>query len=357
MAGPSTSSSPSKNSRSASTADNMRAIVESSPQKPPLILLVGPTASGKTRLAVELAEALPGEVINADSMQVFRGLDVGTDKPSAADRARVRFHAVDIIDPGDSFDAARFAELGAETVQDIHSRGKIALAAGGTGLYQRALRFGLVEVPACSDEIRAVLRERRDLEGVEALYDELRRVDPETAARIHSNDWVRVERALEVYTLTGRKMSDAQEAHGFAEERFRSCLVGCARPRELLYQGIEQRLDEMWSGGLIAETEKLLSAGLSREVLPLKALGYRHAAAMLCNEMRSDEALEGAKRDTKRFAKRQLTWYRKEPGITWLRSPLSATEVRTLTERLRAQAEQGTPVDWTGLPVEDVSTL
>lgn len=286
----------------------------------PLVAIVGPTASGKTGLALALAERLPAEIINVDSMQVFRSLDVGSDKPTQAMRARVPFHLVDVVDPGEPMDAATFASRADEAIAGILGRGRVPLAAGGTGLYHRALRQGLVEGPGRDDALREALRKERDAHGVEAMHARLAEVDPATAAKLHPRDWVRIERALEIHTLTGKPLGALHAAHGgrTAPQRYRSVVIGCARPRAELHARIEQRLGEMWRGGLIEETQALLEAGFTLETLPLKALGYAHAARMLSGELSSEQALELAVRDTRRFARRQLTWFRAEPQTVWL---------------------------------------
>jgi tRNA dimethylallyltransferase len=302
----------------------------------PLISIVGPTASGKTSLGVELAARLEGELLNVDSMQVFRGLDVGTDKPTASQQQRVRIHGIDLIDPGESFDAASFADLGWRVISEASRCQVPVIAAGGTGLYHRALNHGLVDVPGRQQELRAALNARREEEGIEALYQELMQHDPDAAARIHPNDWVRIERALELYASTGLLPSSLRAEHGFREYRFRQLTFGCFRPREELYSGIEQRLEQMWRTGLLEETQCLLEQALDPERLPLKALGYRHAAAYLRGEWSRDEALALAKRDTKRYAKRQLTWYRACADVVWLRVPLDEKALQRLAEVVSA---------------------
>jgi len=301
----------------------------------PLLAVVGPTASGKTSLGVELGAAVGGELINIDSMQVFRGLDVGTDKPTPAQRSRVPFHLVDVLEPGELFDAATCARLGGAAAEAIWARGRIPIAAGGTGLYHRALRHGLIDAPPRDDAFRAGLRARREAEGIEALYAELDRLDPDAAAAIKPTDWVRIERALEVQHLTGATISSAHAQHGFGPERFRCWTIGCFRPREELYAGIESRLEQMWTSGLLDETRALLDRGFSLDVLPLKALGYRHAALFLRGELGRDEALALAKRDTKRFAKRQLTWFRADRSVCWLRVPLEQAALQRLAAAVR----------------------
>lgn len=290
---------------------------------PKIIQIVGPTASGKTNFSVRLAEALGGEMINVDSMQVYRPLAVGTDKPTAAQCARVPIHGIDLIDFGPPMDASEFAEYARQKIREIASRGRCCIVSGGTGLYHRALVHGLIEAPARNDAVRAELRAERDRVGIPAMYARLCDVDPVAAGRIYAQDWVRIERALEVYMTTGKRLSESQDAHGFKTSFVSRLAFGCTAERAVLYAKIERRLDEMWHSGLIEETQAMLDAGLDADQLPLKALGYRQAAMYLRGECSDAEALELAKRETRRFAKRQLTWFRADSEIEWLKMPLS----------------------------------
>jgi len=318
-----------------------------------IIAIVGPTASGKTGLAVELAERIGGEIINVDSMQVYRDLDVGTDKPTAAQRTRVPFHCVDIVEPGMQLDAARFAALADDAIGRITARGHAPIAAGGTGLYHRALRFGLVEGPGRDDAIRTQLRAERDAAGGSAaMHERLAQIDPRAAARTHPNDWVRIERALEVHRLTGQTLSSLHDEHDSAAPRYRTLALGCHRPRGRLYERINSRLDEMWRTGLVAETRDLLERELPLDELPLKALGYSHAARMLTGQLDEEEALRLAKRDTRRFAKRQLTWFRRDEETVWLALDLDRSALEELAARVR-DFLAGAPFVSDDLPVVD----
>ena len=303
---------------------------------PKIIQVVGPTASGKTNFSVRLAEALGGELINVDSMQVYRPLAVGTDKPTAAQCARVPIHGVDLIDFGPPMDASEFAEYARAKISEIHARGRCCVISGGTGLYHRAIVHGLIAAPARNDDVRAALRAERDQIGIAAMYARLQAVDPVAAGRIYAQDWVRIERALEVYMTTGTRLSESQDAHGFRTAYVSRLAFGCTAERPVLYAKIERRLEEMWQGGIIEETQAMLDAGLEPEQLPLKALGYRQAAMFLRGECTSAEALELAKRETRRFAKRQLTWFRADPEVEWLEMPLSDEAFEQVSERCRA---------------------
>lgn len=303
---------------------------------PKIIQVVGPTASGKTGFSVRLAEALGGELINVDSMQVYRPLAVGTDKPTAAQCARVPIHGIDLIDFGPPMDASEFAEYARARIREIHARARCCIVSGGTGLYHRAIVHGLIEAPARNDEVRAQLRAERDALGIEVMYARLREVDPVAAERIYPQDWVRIERSLEVYMTTGKRLSESQDAHGFKTAFVDRLAFGCTAERPELYAKIERRLDEMWRSGLIEETQAMLDAGLDASQLPLKALGYRQAAMYLCGECSEAEALELAKRETRRFAKRQLTWFRADPEIEWLNMPLTEEGFEDVCARCRA---------------------
>jgi len=288
---------------------------------PKLLVICGPTASGKSDLALRLAEQLDAEIINADSMQVYRGMDIGTAKPSAEERARVPHHLIDIIQPDQPFSAADFAEAADAAIRDINARGKRPIVAGGTGLYIRSLLKGLVDSPAGTNEVRqdlmAEVRERGNL----AMLEELRRVDPELAGRIHPNNLVRVIRALEVFRTTGIPLSRYQQAHAFSEQRYRSLQVGIQVERPLLYSRIDERVNRMMEQGLLQEVQQLLNAGFGSELKAMRAIGYKEMTAHLAGEYTLDEAVRLIKRDTRHYAKRQLTWFNADQDILWLEYP------------------------------------
>lgn len=306
-----------------------------------IIQVVGPTACGKTNFSVALGAALGAEMINVDSMQVYKDLAIGTDKPSIDQQKMLPIHGIDMIPLGPPMDAAAFAAYADKTLQSIAERGKPALISGGTGLYHRAIIHGILEAPSRDDAIRARLRAERDDIGQPAMFEKLRLVDPEAANKIMPTDWVRIERALEVFEMTGRKLSEQQAEHGFKETRYERLCLGCWRPREELYSKIEKRLDEMWATGIVDETRKLLDAGLPTNELPVKALGYKQAAAAILGECSFEQALDDAKRETRRFAKRQLTWFRADKQTHWINLPLSnaqfALVVRACTDFLNGK--------------------
>lgn len=285
--------------------------------RPPLLIIVGPTAVGKTGLAIGLARRFDAEIVGADSVQIYRGLDVGSAKPTPEEQAQARHHMVDVADPTEQFSAARFAEMADVAIADITGRGKRVILAGGTGLYVRALLHGLATAPPADEEIRANLRGQWDEQGPAVMHKRLAAMDPAAASRLHPNDRQRVLRALEVCQATGRPLSDWQAEHQFRELRYRHALVGLDRPRQELYKRIELRSRLMWDGGLVEETKALLDAGTSPDAHGLDSLGYRQAVAFLRSGMGREEAIAETIKQTKAYAKRQLTWFRGMDGIKW----------------------------------------
>lgn len=282
-----------------------------------LVVIGGPTGSGKSDLAVRLAEEVGGEIVNADSMQVYRGMDVGTAKPPDDDRARVPHHLLDIVSPDQDFTASDFRREASAAIEGIVARGKKAIVVGGTGLYIRALIDGLVDSPTGDPELR------RQFDGVpgEELLARLTLVDPETASRLHANDRVRLVRALEVYTQTGRPISALRSEHAFSGDYYDVMKLAIRVEREELYRRIELRVEKMLQDGLVEEVRSLLARGYGRELKAMRSIGYKEIAAHLSGEMTLDEAVTLIKRDTRRYAKRQMTWFSKENEIYWLEYP------------------------------------
>ncbi len=281
-----------------------------------LIVLSGPTASGKTDAALALARRLPLEIVNADSMQVYRGMDIGTAKPAAAAREEVPHHLVDVADPDEEYSAGRFVAEADAAIRGILSRGRFPLVAGGTGMYIRALRRGLDPLPS-DPAVRAGLSRRWEEEGGAALHAELARLDPRAAARIHPADRVRVIRALEIAAVSGRPPSALRVSWGGAG-RYPVLFVALDPGREAMYARIERRVDAMIRAGLVEEVRGLLSRGYGPELRPMGALGYRHMVSHLVRGVPLDAAAAAMKRDTRRYAKRQMTWLLSEPDIRWL---------------------------------------
>jgi len=281
---------------------------------PEIILLSGPTASGKSALALSLTATYPLEIVNADSMQVYRYLDIGTAKPTAQERRQVPHHLIDVVDPDEPYNAARFAAEAAGVIRKILSRGKIPLLVGGTGLYLRALLRGLDPVSA-DPQVRAALDRRWTQEGGAVLHAELARVDPETAGRIHPADRIRVVRALEIARLGGVPPSAARSAWTAGRREYRSLFLALWPERESLYRRIDERTERMFRKGLLNEVREVLDRGYGRELKPMKGLGYRQAVAHLLDGLPVAEALESTKRDTRRYAKRQVTWLSSEQDV------------------------------------------
>ncbi len=305
----------------------MPARIPCSAVKPRVIVICGPTATGKTAVGIELAAALGGEIISADSMQVYRYLDIGTAKPTAAELAAAPHHLIDIVDPDEPFDAARYAALAREQVRAQHREGRVPLVVGGTGLYIKALLHGLFGSEAGDPAVRRRLAAEAAAAGIASLHARLAACDPQTAARLHPNDTARVLRALEVFEVTGRPISAFHRTHRFAEDPFEALLIGLDVARERLYERIDRRVEAMLAAGFEEEVRGLLERGYGPELKPMQSIGYSHLCAMLAGRVDREEAVRTLKRDTRRFAKRQLTWFRATPGIIWL-PPDAAGEIQ-----------------------------
>jgi tRNA dimethylallyltransferase len=292
------------------------------PERINLVIIQGPTASGKSELAVRLAQSYSGEIVNADSMQIYRGMDIGTAKPCRDMLDRVPHHLLGIIDPDQPFSAADFRREAERAIRDIHGRGKNVFVVGGTGLYIKALTGGLVDSPGGNEELRQELkRVARDFGNLE-LYDRLVRVDPDTADKLHPNDLLRIIRALEVYEMTGRPASELRSRHRFSDRGGFCCLkLGITVDRTELYGRIDARVDWMFEHGLVEEVRGLLAKGYSTQLKSMQSLGYRQVSAYLAGEYSFDEAASLIKRDTRRYAKRQMTWFRKDVEIKWFEYP------------------------------------
>ncbi len=288
-----------------------------SPFRQRLLALAGPTAVGKSEVAIQLAEQLGGEIISVDSMQVYRGLDIGTAKPSKESRTRVRHHLLDIVDITSSFDAAQFVRLAQRAIEEISSRGKIPILCGGTGLYFKALFQGLGTAPAGSAQLRSEL----EATPVSQLLAELAKRDPEAYARIDRNNKRRVVRAIEVIRLTGqpysRQRADWSKSSG--EVQPTAPVYGLARSPEDLHRRIEVRVDAMFKAGLVAETQGLLKAGLEQSRTASQALGYRQVIEYLQGLRSLADTIALIKTRTRQFANRQMTWFRRQLPVQWIK--------------------------------------
>ena len=285
-----------------------------------LIALAGPTASGKTALALGAARVLQGEIVNCDSMQLYKHLDIGTAKPSPEERALVSHHLYDMLEPDEVYSAGRYMVEARRVCSEIAARGRVPVVAGGTGLYLRALLEGVFEGPGRSEDLRARLHRIADRKGSAWLHGLLRRRDPIAAARIQPGDRVRIVRALEVYFATGQSITSLQPARA-PLRGFRVIKLGLNLPRSELYARINRRVDRMFQTGLVEEVERLLHQGFQPDNKAFEALGYRHVVAFLAGTVSLEEARELTARDTRRYAKRQLTWFRRDQEMNWIEFP------------------------------------
>ena len=285
----------------------------------PLVILVGPTAVGKTAASIGLAKALNGEIISGDSMQIFRGLDIGTAKITKEEMQGVPHHLIDIKEPWETFSVAEFKRLADEAIADIHDRGKMPIIVGGTGFYINSVLYEYHFGEADTDEAyRAELEQYAEAHGNEALWNILQEKDPDSAAKLHSNDTKRVIRALEVLHVTGIPESKRQSTVDKQTMRYNAVYIALNMPREVLYDRINRRVDIMIQDGLEAEVRTALANGTEQDALSMTSIGYRQMIQYFNEEISFDRAVELIKRDTRHFAKRQLTWFRHDPNIQWV---------------------------------------
>jgi len=281
----------------------------------PIIIIGGPTASGKSGLAMDIAEQLNGEIINADSVQVYRHFNIGTAKPTKEDMARVPHHLFDLVEPHEHFDGSLFVKAADAAIQDIHARGKLPVVVGGTGMYITFLLFGLSPSPPRDHDLRETLQQRGETEGAEVLHAELKAVDPQYAAKISPKDLHRIVRALEVYHLTGEPLS-VQHARHDKTPRYPYLAWMPAHDRETLYQRINDRVSVMIQQGFEAEVRQLMQDETIATARPMESLGYTQMAAYVCGECTLEQAMEDTRQQTRKYAKRQLTWFRRQiPGM------------------------------------------
>jgi tRNA dimethylallyltransferase len=291
-----------------------------------MLALVGPTGTGKTALALELAEAIGAEIVNLDSRQVYRGMDIGSAKPTPAERRRVPHHVFDVVAPDSAFDCAQYRALAQAAITTIQQRGRRVLLVGGTGLYLKVLRYGLFPGPPRSAPLRAEL-EALEASAPGALHAELQGVDRDCANRLHPHDRVRLIRAVEVWRLTGRPMSLWQREHGFARPELDVVPIGLTLARPALYARINARCAAMVAGGLVDEVRALWAAGYGPQLPALASIGYRQIGAFLRGESDLPTAIDHMARQTRHLAKRQLTWFRADPTIRWLDAGTGVAQV------------------------------
>jgi tRNA dimethylallyltransferase len=301
----------------------------------PLVCLLGPTAVGKSRIGLHVAKHFETELLAADSRQVYRGMDIGTDKPTIDERHIVPHRLIDLAEPDQAFNTGWYRQAAMAEIDRLYATLQLPFVVGGTGLYIRTLVRGLCPAPQSDPMMRAELTKLVQEQGRDRLYAELVQVDPETAARLHPNDEPKVMRALEVYRLSGQPMSEMHRRHERQEAPFSTLLIGLQRPKEVLYRRIEERIDWQLAHGMVEETRTLLDRGYGRQLGAMKGLGYRQVAAYLAGEYDYAEMVRLFKRDTRHFAKRQMTWFRAEPGIHWIsleqEEPLEQSVHRVVT--------------------------
>ena len=284
----------------------------------PILIIAGPTAVGKTDASILLAQEWGAEIVSADSMQVYRGMDIGTAKPTPEQRKLVYHHLIDIADPAQPYSVGDYLRDARNAIDGILQSGGTPIVVGGTGLYIRALMRGLFHGPPADMELREQLLRKEMENGEGTLYADLARLDPESAIKIHPNDLRRTVRSLEVYYLRDRKMSDLQKAHSFKDKTYDFRLLFLVRSRSELYPRIERRVDQMIEQGLEHEVKMLMLMGYTRDLVSMQALGYSHFFNYFSNKATLEDTIELLKRDTKRYAKRQFTWFRREPDARWV---------------------------------------
>lgn len=302
-------------------------------EKIPLLVICGPTASGKTRLAIELGRHVPIEIISADSRQVYRWMNIGTAKATPEECAAVPHHVIDVVAPDEAFTAADFARLGRDAIQQIRQRGHLPVVVGGTGLYITALIHGLVDAPGEDPRLREQFVNDELAGGEGTLFRRLCHIDPPLAERLNPHDRVRIVRALEVFYLSGQRLSDLQERHAFQNSLFDAKIFGLSVERDDLYRRIDQRAASMFSDGLLDETEELLKRGFSCNLKSLQTIGYRESIRCLRNELTLAEAIKLTQQESRRYAKRQLTWFRKNNSIIWVDSATESVKIAQVAKR------------------------
>jgi len=297
-----------------------------------LLCVLGPTAVGKTEIAIQLAQRLNAEIISVDSRQIDRQMDNGTAKPTSEEQQLARHHLIDCVDISQPFSVADYQRLADAAIADIQDKGKRVLLVGGAGLYFRAVVDGLFEGPGADPVLRERLEGEAAQHGADALHERLRACDPVSADRIHPNNVIRVIRALEVYELAGTPMSELQQQWHPEKQRYPFIAFCLTMPRARLYRRIEQRVDVMLANGLVTEVESLLAAGYGRDTVALQSFGYRELIAYLDGECTYMDAISQLKQNTRRFAKRQLTWFRKDTRLEWIDTDATPDVVKILLE-------------------------
>jgi len=288
--------------------------------KPKIIIIAGPTGVGKTRIAIEMAQKWCGEIIGADAIQVYRYLDIGSAKPDAQEQAMIKHHMIDVVDPDIRFDAARYVEMVRPIINQLHEAAIPIFLVGGTGLYIKALTGGLFSQGPGNPSIRQKYKQMAAEQGNTFLYEKLQKQDPQAAESIHPNDMVRIIRALEVLETTGRSIKKHHQDHQFKDQPYQLFKIMLSEDRKCLYQRIDQRVEQMIQKGLLKEVESLNQRGYHCQLNAMQSIGYKHMCAFLSGLFDWDETIRLLKRDTRRYAKRQFTWFRADRSFIWTSS-------------------------------------
>ena len=308
--------------------------------KPRLLVIAGPTASGKSELALRLAQQLDAEIVCADSLTIYRGIDIGSAKPTTLQRSLVPHHLLDIRNPSEAFTVADFISEATTAIHQILKRGKRPIVAGGTGLYLRALLGGLADAPGENPEIRMQLRMRGEREGGLQMLEELRQIDPITAESCHQNNLLRIIRGLEVWHSTGKPLSSFHAGHGFQDSHYDHLFICLQMQRDELYKRIEKRVDLMLEQGLVAEVKALLDSGLPEDAKPLMAIGYKEVTAYLKGRLDLTAMSTLIKQNTRNLAKRQITWFKKESALQLVAYPENSVTIETVASTFFKEGEK-----------------
>ncbi len=299
-----------------------------------IIVICGPTGIGKTGFSIAMAREFNAEIVGADSMQIYRHMTIGTAKPLPNELALARHHLVDFLDPGTDYDAGQYVKDADRAIQDICTRKKLPIIAGGTGLYIKALLHGLFRSKSICAATMSRLTAELEEKGSPRLHEILKQCDPEAAQKIHPNDGFRVVRALETYHTTGLRISQAHQRHNFSDLRYHCLKIGLTMDREKLYKRINQRVDIMLDQGLLDEVKGLAEKGISFDLKPMQSIGYKHMAMFIKGQVDWPEAVRLLKRDTRRYAKRQFTWFKRDENIHWLEPSQQDTARQLIKEFL-----------------------
>jgi tRNA dimethylallyltransferase len=286
--------------------------------KPTIIVICGPTGVGKTAIGIELAKRFNGEIIGADSMQIYTYMDIGTAKPTQDEQAEVLHHMINVANPDEDYDAETYMTTSRKIIHDLHNQGVLSIVVGGTGFYIKALEYGLFSPGVSDPVIRDHLRNEAELYGSGFLYEKLAQCDPVAADMIHPNDTYRIIRALEVYEMTGEGISTYRDQHNFSDNPFITLKIGLKTTREVLYKGINKRVDRMIDAGFVDEVKGLLEKGYHADLKSMQSIGYRHMVLFIEGQISWEEAVRTMKRDTRRYAKRQMTWFNADDSVIWI---------------------------------------